>query len=171
MKTVNKTLIAVLIAPAFMNCAYATSTAQDLYNDVAVDHMHYGDFKEAWSHLTLAQQQEFHAIEAQNQTAYTSDLGEAAGQHSLYTHSNPQAVAQYNPPAVKPVYSGTSQRPGTHQDIPAPHLDGTHQNIPTPHLDGLHSGNPEHAIASQRPDIDRTQHLDSNATDAQRQTA
>ncbi len=45
----------------------------------------------------------------------------------------------------------------THQTAPATHLDGTHQALITPHLDA--------------PVIDRSSHLDSNATQEQRDTA
>jgi hypothetical protein len=45
----------------------------------------------------------------------------------------------------------------THQAAPATHLDGIHQALITPHLDA--------------PVIDRSSHLDSNATQEQRDTA
>ncbi|NTY87106.1 hypothetical protein FCH33_09965 [Serratia fonticola] len=45
----------------------------------------------------------------------------------------------------------------THQTGPATHLDGTHQPLVTPHLDA--------------PVIDRSAHLDSNVTDAERNAA
>ncbi|MDK2378541.1 YadA-like family protein, partial [Serratia fonticola] len=57
------------------------------------------------------------------------------------------AAYQHNNPEGNP----------THQTGPATHLDGTHQDTVTPHLDA--------------PEIDRTAHLDSNVTDAERNAA
>ncbi|CAM4301378.1 YadA-like family protein [Serratia silvae] len=63
---------------------------------------------------------------------------QAANELVAYQHNNPEG----NP---------------THQTGPATHLDGTHQATTTPHLDA--------------PVIDRTAHLDSNVTDAERNAA
>jgi hypothetical protein len=54
------------------------------------------------------------------------------------------AAYQHNNPEGNP----------THQTAPAPHLDGIHQDTVTPHLDA--------------PVIERSAHLDSNVTDAER---
>lgn len=180
MKTVSKTLFAVVTVSASITTAHSASLAQNLYTSIIADHESNAQFRTQWAQMTTAQQSEFKEIETQNGTNYANELGSDKDLHTSYTHSNPQAVSQYNPPAAKVAYSGETQRPNTGASwtmqpgivkesnpegkptnlIGQPsHLDGTHSEPVTPHLDGQHS-EPVHKTATATPDIDRTQHLD-----------